>query len=253
MNKDNDIETIRVENDQLCDKAKVIIDEAGKLDVPVRMFGGASIWLINPRLHKWLLERGRKLKDIDLFTFTEYRDKLKTKLLEQNYREEKLSPIISLYRSIYLSDGIKVEVQYDKLRYCHELDLRNIRFTHDYVLNLGCLLLSKLQIANLAEVDFYDIWVILTELVGLAYDNLKEEEEYICNALSKSWGFFHTFELNCNKLKEFYLNGNLCSKNTGDINYLEELLKKVEAKTKPLSWKLRSIIGEKVKWYKEVN
>lgn len=238
-------------NDNLCEEGKRIVDEAQRQGIPTRLFGGCAVWLLGSESRRWSSETRRVLKDIDLFTFWRHRGALRSLLRQDGYAERALSPIFSAAMSVFVRGGVEVEVRYDKLRFCHEIDLSRVSFNRSYILNLSYLLLSKAQIVEPMQVDLYDLLAVLYDLSRLRGKEREDEEQSICAVLRRDWGFFHTFQLNCRRLREFCTAENIgtCQ---GSLGYLDTLETRVSAIGKTLAWKLRSIVGTKMKWYYEV-
>ena len=72
--------------------------------------------------------------------------------------------------------------------------------------------------------------------------------------LGNDWGFWRTFTGNLKLLDEKLVHYEGLSKVDRQVVHdrIKELLDSVEAEPKTLRWKARAKIGERVKWYKDV-
>jgi hypothetical protein len=116
------------------------------------------------------------------------------------------------------------------------------------------LLLEKLQIVEINRKDLVDIMVLLAQypLTDDGHSTSGIDSNRIVNLCAKSWGWWRTTTMNIKKTSEYtgeYLGG-------ADAQIVKERLNKlsdlIEKKPKSAGWKLRSKIGDRIKWYDEV-
>jgi hypothetical protein len=123
---------------------------------------------------------------------------------------------------------------------------------------LAELLLSKMQVVQINEKDIKDTIVLLRE-----HDIGERDEETvnvadIAQRLSGDWGFYYTFMTNLDKVENYaQLYGrNIEELRESDVGAVKERIagikSTVKAEGKSIVWKLRSKIGTKKKWYKDV-
>jgi hypothetical protein len=76
----------------------------------------------------------------------------------------------------------------------------------------------------------------------------------IVGILGKDWGFWRTFTANFRLLDEkLGVYQNLSDDDRQVVHFrIKELQDRIDAAPKSLAWKARAQIGDRVKWYKEV-
>ncbi len=240
-------------NTSICSFAKELIMSARKSNLTLRLYGGCAVWLKNNEYHELLAEKRRKLKDIDFIAFSTQKEQIKAFFQQESYIQDKLSPVTSHYVSKFYKNNLTIEVVYDSLRYCHDINLKGVVFYDPFTINLSDLILSKLQITELTESDYIDILALLNNFINLKNQEQDKELESIISVLSTNWGFYYTVKLNITWLKTKLnddLKFNSIEKIDNVLNYLETQIDKSKKST---SWKLRSFIGSKIKFYNEVN
>ena len=208
------------------------------------------------KVFKWkkqLAKARRIIKDIDLISLNNERRRLKEFLLNLEYKSVLNSPATSFIINTFYDDKTRIDISYNSLYYCHEIDLRNSELREIHTINLSDLLLSKLQIVNMTQVDFLDNIVLLKRIFGLSDDKYWVEINRIIALLSSNWGFGETVK---NNLKLLYGNKNPSMNNILDESHLyklEDLIIAIQESKKSLSWKLRNLIGHRIKWYNEIS
>ncbi|GAH74639.1 unnamed protein product, partial [marine sediment metagenome] len=77
---------------------------------------------------------------------------------------------------------------------------------------------------------------------------------YISKLLSKDWGYYYTVTTNLKKVKDFLGEFESLTDENGKIvaDRIDKILERIEGEPKSLKWKIRSKVGIKKKWYKEV-
>lgn len=235
-----------------------IFDDSQKIGFSVRLTGGVAIRSHCER-YDYLFENfNRKYEDIDFVCLNKEEENVKQYFINKNYA---LNQEVYIYseggRLIFENNKTKskIEVFIDELDFCHLINLRK-RFLIDYpTISLTDLLLSKMQIIDISERDFIDITILIIEHnICLSEESEKINANYIAKLLSNDWGFYYTFETNIKKVTEFVKNSILPNNIKLDVNNkLEHLKLIISNEEKTITWKMRSVVGSKVKWYKEVS
>jgi len=136
----------------------------------------------------------------------------------------------------------------------HTIDFRG-RLEVDYpTISLADILLEKMQIHRINEKDVKDS-IVLIRAHGLG-DTDKESinEAYIAKLLSGDWGFHHTVTNNLNKTKLLLQDYNIPPPDQEDVvSKIDRLLTRIENEPKSSKFKMRARIGEKKKWYNDVD
>ena len=241
-------------------EAKKIVELGREKGLPIRVMGACAI-VIHSSEHGLALhdELGRTLSDLDFMT-TGSMDKVKKLLSEIGYkpRSERLLTISQEARYVcdHEETGLMVDVFFDELSMCHTIDFRHRIKVDHLTISLADILLEKLQIVQIAEKDIKDIIILLRE-----HDVGENDEDtidcgYVSKLLSKDWGFYYTATTNLRKTRDHFLDNYFGVLSEEDraiiearINYL---LDRIEKEDKSFGWKMRSRIGTKMRWYREV-
>lgn len=169
---------------------------------------------------------------------------------------ERFNALYGYNRLIFKNEksGIKIDIFLDKFEMSHKFDFRSRVHLCKPSLPISDLLMSKLQIVNINEKDIKDTLVIFLdhEFGNDPCNNV--EIKYINKYTSTNWGIYKTFTDNLKKILKF----------TPQIiiyDYHKEILSKkilffseeLENPHKSITWKMRSIIGARKKWYEDVS
>jgi hypothetical protein len=242
--------------DNLCNMFYEINENAIKRDIKIKLTGSVAIQISCPQ-YCHLVGSDRAFHDLDFATTKSEHSKLHDLLLDLGYKSDK-----SVYtssegrRSIYCNkSGIEIDIFYNILEFSHVIDISNRLDGNIPTLHIADLLLSKLQIHKINEKDLIDAIIILLE-----YDLGETDENsinifYLSELCSKSWGMWRTVSGNLEKLrwildaKENFLTFELRIKALKQCTKIEDALKGTD---KSFKWRVRSLIGDKLKWYEYV-
>jgi hypothetical protein len=145
-------------------------------------------------------------------------------------------------------------VFFDNLSFCHVIELRD-RLEIDYpTVSLVDLLLEKLQIVEINEKDIIDCIMLLCDhSVGEA-DNETINKNYLATLFAREWGWWRTGTMNLDKIMHF-VDGcdQLTDEDKNDVHgKIDALREAIEAEPKSRKWRRRAKIGDKRKWYRDV-
>jgi Icc-related predicted phosphoesterase len=239
------------------DEALRIIELGEQEGFIFRLMGAIAVKLHCPKYEHLYKQMERTLTDIDYATYGRYR-----KAMGEFFRNLGYVPneqVIAFYgkqRHIYWSEKNRwqVDLFFDELDMCHKVDFRSRLELDKPTITLADIMLEKMQIVRINEKDVKDTIIMLLEHSIGETDKDEINGAYIADLLSKDWGYYHTVATNIKKVSDF----------TGDYESLssaekekvrseaQALLKRIEGTKKSTRWKLRSRMGTKVKWYKEV-
>lgn len=229
-------------NNQLEDIALRLIEQGEDKGIRLRLLGGVAIRLLckdviteHPRLD-------RLCADIDLAGLSE-----NTKIIEEVISEEGLKPhkefnfLNVSSRMLFSKDALKVDIILDEFRMNHRWPIHNRLLPDLKTLPLEDIIMTKLQIVQLNRKD-------LTDLLAMA---LKAEQgqldlTYLTGLCTKSWGFTYTVVNNCETIMS------QCSNVLGgyiELSTLKKLRAEIKNTKKGIGWKLRGLIGDRIRWY----
>lgn len=244
------------EEQQIFDLRDKILNKANKRGIVLRLIGGVAIRTHCPKYKYLHYKFGRRLLDTDFAGYLRQVVEIQKLFLDLGFEEDKtVMRLFGTQRRIFNlpSLGIHCDVVLDKLHFCHDIDLKE-RLKIDYpTIPLADLLLSKLQIVRIDEKDILDIIMILLEHPLGNSDNETINVEHFSDLCSYDWGLWRTIIINFEKTRSFvskYLDNHTDERNVDQK--IEEILEIIHQHKKSLKWRLRRIIGEKIKWYREV-
>jgi hypothetical protein len=200
---------------------------------------------------------GRKFTDFDFASYPRFFKDIIRVLTELGYQEDKQVTQLFGDRRMIFHDpafGRHIDVFFNALEFCHPISFVGRLEIEQYTLPLAELLLEKMQIVQINEKDLIDSIILLREHPLGETDLETINTTILTRTLSNDWGFWRTMTGNLKLLDEKL--GQYTALTGEDRNIVHgrigELLQQIETAPKSLRWKVRARIGEKVKWYKDV-
>ena len=243
---------------EFIDEARKIINKAKERGVSLRLIGALAFNLHCPEFnhihHKW----GRVFTDTDFVSRAEYGSTLLEVYRELGYRDDEM--ITTLYGSTRMvfdnpETGFHSDIFFDKLDFCHELPLRDRLDVDELTIPLAELFLEKMQIVQINEKDLIDTMMLVREHPIGESDAETINGPIIGRILAADWGFWRTVTMNMEKTEALLEQTDLFE--SADVAIIRERMAQIRGyiddTPKPLAWKMRSKIGDRVKWYKDVD
>ncbi len=235
-----------------------IPEEAGRLaaravraGVPARLLGGLAFWLRCPSVRSGPYARG--YDDMDFAVEARSATRLKDLLIAAGYLPDKFFNGLHGETRLYFAapDGRwSIDVVIDELTMSHRLDLRGRLDGPGLSVPLADLLLSKLQVWEINSKDLGDTLCLLADHpVGDESDPEAISLPRIAAVLGADWGFCHTTERNLGKLADQWAERPVPDPACDVPASIAELRRAIEAAPKTRAWRMRSRIGERVRWY----
>jgi hypothetical protein len=201
---------------------------------------------------------GRSYTDIDFAAYRSQTREVQCLMADLGYIERKNILLFSEGdRSIFDHPeiGIYVDVFYDKLDFCHVIKWNNRLEVDSPTIPLAEMLLEKMQIVEINEKDIIDTVMLLLEHPLADGDEETVNIQRIAKLCSQDWGLWRTTTINLRKVK---LHSQKYEKLGEDqkirvASQIDTALNRIEAEPKTLAWRIRSKVGDRVKWYKEVD
>jgi hypothetical protein len=144
-----------------------------------------------------------------------------------------------------------IDVVIDELVMSHKLDLRGRLDGPAPTISLADLLLSKLQVWEINRKDLGDALCLLADHAVSEKDSDVEGISLprIRRVLGGDWGFCHTTERNLGRLEELCAEAPLPSPSFDVSRQIATIRTAIDEAPKSMAWKVRSRVGERVKWY----
>jgi hypothetical protein len=223
----------------------------------VRLIGALAFRTHCPQFGYIQDDLGRVFTDIDLASYPRFLRDLLRVLPELGYQEDKVvTQLFSDSRMLFhdLVFGRHVDVFFNSLDFCHNVSFVGRLETETLTLPLAELILEKMQIVKINEKDLIDTIMLLREHPVGDTDKETVNGEIISRILASDWGYWRTVTANL-KLVDRELN-HYARLGDEDRRIVHErisaLLTRIEERPKNMLWKLRATVGERVKWYKDV-
>jgi hypothetical protein len=230
-------------------EAVALVEGAAKAGLKLRLLGGLGVRVLCPGFPP----RRRPGQDIDLACASKGRRDTAAYLEKSGCVPDKMFNSLNGDRQMYFTapSGRPVDVMVDRLVMCHTLDFRPSFGNSSPTLDPADLLLSKLQIFELNAKDAHDITHLLSGVpVGDAPEaiNAKRFGEIV----SADWGWWRTTTANLEKLPALLDDNPQLIPPQPRFDAREQaarLLDVAKSVPKSMKWKLRSNVGDRVRWY----
>jgi len=244
--------------DLMTTEATKIIAEAKKRQLHLRLLGAIAFQIRCPKFSFLSRKLNRILTDIDFAGYSKEHAKVANVMREFGYQDEpSVTAMFGHRRMIWdnKSNGLHVDIFFDKLEMNHDIPFENRLDLDQLTIPLTDMLLEKMQIVQITEKDYIDTMMLLREHSieeGGSPETI--DASYIARLLSKDWGFYYTVTTNLANVNNRLAQYNELSEDdraniTGKTN---ALIKRIEDEPKSVSWKMRSKVGPKSKWYRVV-
>jgi hypothetical protein len=200
---------------------------------------------------------GRKFTDIDFASYRRFSRDVMRLLIELGYQEEKMVTQLFGDSRMLFNDpvyGRHIDIFYEQLNFCHPVVFSGRLEVEELTLPLAEMLLEKMQIVKINEKDLIDSIMLLREHAIGDSDQETIHAGVIARILGDDWGFWRTVTANLKLLDEMLDSyGGLKGEDRQIVRErIHQLQDRIESYPKTAKWKLRSRIGERVKWYKDV-
>jgi len=235
-------------------EAESLAEGASSAGVPLRLLGGLAVRVLCPDLPPRL----RRDQDIDFACLSKGRQAAMAYLEQAGCEPDRRFNSLNGSQQMYFTapSGRPIDVMVDRLTMCHTLDFRPSFSVLPLTLDVVDLLLTKLQIVEMNEKDARDILQLLSSF-PVAGDSPGESAPEIdrgrfCKVLGSDWGWWRTVTGNLNKLPLLAAeHPDLLppSPKHDPLRAAERLLELADATPKSMQWKMRSRIGDRVRWY----
>ena len=229
-------------------EAERVAEAAGAQKVGVKLLGGAGIYLHSPSSHHPPLRR--KYGDLDYVIASKDRKAALAFFPSIGYMANDRFNLMQGDRRLYFFDGSngkQVDIFIDVIRMSHVIDLRGRLGHSGPCATPSDLLLSKLQIVEVNKKDLVDVTALILDHPIKSNDDESIDAAYIARLACEDWGLCRTLQLNLEKLRhtvsELDVDRDIVN------SRIDELSAEVEAQPKPLKWRLRAQVGDRVRWY----
>lgn len=247
-----------MDHQDFLDQARRIVEEGEQRGVLLRLLGAVAFYLHCPQYGSMQEQANRHFTDLDFAAYFKHSDGIRTLLASLRFQEDREVAVVYARQRLvfdHLDLPLHVDIFFDKLDFCHPIPWAGRLEKDKPTIPLAELVLEKMQIIQLNEKDVIDTLMLLREHQLGNEDADTINTARIASLCSKDWGLWRTITMNLEKvygLAESYswLDPESCSVIRRRI---AELLGTINGAPKSPAWKVRSTVGDRVKWYKEVH
>jgi hypothetical protein len=243
----------RTEREKFENELKTILKASDDAGILLRVIGSLAFQMHCPQYGYLQAAMGRAYTDIDFGAYGK-----QNKQISLGYKENREVFIASEgERAIFdkPASGLHVDVFYEKLDFCHAIYWKDRLEVDSPTIPLTELLLEKMQIVQINEKDVIDTIMLLLEHPLGEIDRETINIEFTAQLCANDWGLWRTTTMNLDKVKQLahgysQLNPEQKTKVESQVN---EALARINNEPKSIAWKLRDRVGDRVKWYKDVD
>jgi hypothetical protein len=199
----------------------------------------------------------RAYTDIDLAGYSREAAGVRGVMQGLGYGEQKEVFVVSEGgRAIFENPNLRmhVDVFYEKLDFCHVIPWNGRLEVDSPTIPLAELLLEKMQIVKINEKDVIDTIMLLLEHPFGDSDDETVNLRRVAGLCAADWGLWRTLTMNLDKVRQLVLTyPQLSDSEKAHVaSQVDAAMARIEAEPKSLAWRLRARVGDRVKWYKDV-
>jgi hypothetical protein len=201
---------------------------------------------------------GRAYTDLDFAGYKKQTKEIQALMAGLGYMERREVFISSEgERSIFDKPevGLYVDVFYDKLDICHPIYWKDRLEVDSPTIPLAEMLLEKMQIVQINEKDVIDTIMLLLEHPLGDVDKETINIKLAAELCAKEWGLWRTTTMNLDKVKQLAQHYSQLDEGQKALvtAQVDKVLARLNDESKPLAWRIRDRVGDRVKWYKDVD
>ncbi len=232
-----------------------LVEQAHKKGLTLRLLGGCAVAMWCGRAWTAYPVLSRKPADVDLAGYAREEGLIRSFFRDVGARAAReFNALNSGRRLIYEVAGVKVDIFLDEFAMCHRWSFRDRLNREASTLPLADLLLTKLQIVHGDEKDERDIVSLLLAAGNAAGAGESQsgsfDADYVIRLCSRDWGLWRSVTKSLMHvggiLDGYALEFTDRERLLGAVRKLDSAL---EMCPKSFAWRLRSLLGERVKWY----
>jgi hypothetical protein len=246
------------EREKFEQELKHILRSSEETGILLHVIGSLAFQMHYPQLGYLQAAMGRTYTDIDFAAYGRQSKSIQELLTSLGYKENREVFITSEgERAIFdrPDTGLRVDVFCEKLDFCHTIYWKDRLEVDSPTIPLAELLLEKMQIVKINEKDVIDTIMLL---LGHPLGNGDQETiniERIARLCADDWGLWRTTTMNLDKVQKLAMQYQQLTPDQKDKieSQVKKALERLETEPKPMPWKLHARLGDRVKWYKDVD
>jgi hypothetical protein len=227
-----------------------LVAGAASASLTVRLLGGVAVCMQAPSDS---VLPPRAIGDIDLVARRGGWRALADSLKKGGYGADEMFNALHGERRMVFYDPLnnrKLDVFVGEFAMCHVLPIADRLDRDPLTIPLAELLLTKLQIVELTDRDLRDIYSLLFHHHVSDGDGTGIEADFVADLCAKDWGLWRSCTATMQRALAELPQYPMPVEATELIGErLQVLLKRVEHAPKTARWKLRSRVGDRMRWY----
>ncbi|HXF36695.1 MAG TPA: hypothetical protein VNO17_05870 [Actinomycetota bacterium] len=234
-----------------------LVEAARAEGIVLRIVGALAFAKHCPRYRYLQDALGRAYTDIDFAAYGRDAERIRGLLAREGYVED---------RQVYVdSEGSRLVLEHPRTRLHLDVFLDKLEFSHtipwagrlevdDPTIPLAEMLLQKMQIVQINEKDIIDTIMLLLEHPLGDHDHETVNVAYVASLCARDWGLWRTVTMNLDKVRAMAATyADLPAPDKARLTeQVQATLDRLAAEPKSLAWKLRSKVGDRKKWYRDV-
>jgi len=240
------------------DEALRVVAAGDKVGVPLRIIGALAFHHHCPEFSFIQTKLNRVYTDIDFAAYGKQSKQIRDLFVALGYDEDvEINAFHAEGGRLIFNDPtshIHVDVFMDRLDFCHPIPWKGRLEVDSPTIPLAELLLEKMQIVKINEKDIIDTMMLLREHEIGADDEDHVNSARVATLCAGEWGLWRTTTMNLEKVRDYLPHVELDEADKAIVSQrVAELLSAMNDYPKGARWKLRARVGDKVKWYKEID
>jgi hypothetical protein len=248
----------RTEREKFENELKRIIKASEEAGLLMRVIGSLAFQMHCPQYGYLQAAMGRAYTDIDFGAYGKQSKGIQELMTSLGYQENREVFIVSEgERAIFDKPeaGLHVDVFYEKLDFCHTIYWEGRLEADAPTIPLTELLLEKMQIVKINEKDVIDTIMLLLEHPLGDIDKETINIKRAAMLCANDWGLWRTTTMNLDKVRQLAQGYDQLSldQKAKVATQVNDILARLEQEPKRLPWRLRARVGDRLKWYKDVD
>jgi hypothetical protein len=248
----------RAEREKFENELKRILKASDDAGILLRVIGSLAFQMHCGKFGYLQQAMGRAYTDIDFAAYSKQSKQIQELMTSLGYKENREVFIVSEGdRAIFDKPeaGLHVDVFYEKLDFCHVIHWEGRLEVDAPTIPLAELLLEKMQIVQINEKDVIDTIMLLLEHPLGEVDQETINVQRVAMLCGNDWGLWRTTTMNLEKVRALahhyeQLEAEQKEKIEAQVKIA---VARLEQEPKSLAWRLRARVGDRVKWYKDVD
>lgn len=246
------------EREKFESEVRRITTAAKESGLMLRLLGSLAFQVHCPQYGFLQAKLGRAYTDLDFAGYVKQARQVRELLTGLGYIEDReIFVVTEGSRAIFENpaNALHLDVFYEKLDFCHIIRWDG-RLEADWpTIPLAEMLLEKMQIVKINEKDLIDTIMLFLEHPLGEVDDETINTAHVARLCAADWGLWRTTTMNLDKVRqmaEAYPQLSPEQKATVAAR-VAMVLEWLEAEPKSLAWRLRARVGDRMKWYKDVD